>query len=95
MESTGGPSSASSSSAAGGGGSSRGDNPLDLRNLLNIDRADRVFQELLRRVAVQSAEIRELRELVARCATHEMLHRVGATLQVSLSDRPFVSQPAR
>ena len=58
-----------------------GDNPLDLRNLLNIDRADRIFQELLRQVATQSAEIRELRELVARCATNEMLHRVGCTLQ--------------
>ena len=58
-----------------------GDNPLDLRNLLNIDRADRVFQELLRQVAAQSAEIRELRELVARCVTNEMLHRVGCTLQ--------------
>ena len=58
-----------------------GANPLDLRNLLNIDRADRIFQELLRQVATQSAEIRELRELVARCATNEMLHRVGCTLQ--------------
>ena len=74
------PAAGSSSSSIGG---ATGNNPLDLRNLLNIDRADRVFQELLRQVAVQSAEIRELRQLLARCVTQEMLQKVGAALQVS------------
>ena len=75
------PAAGSSSSSSIGGAT--GNNPLDLRNLLNIDRADRVFQELLRQVAVQSAEIRELRQLLARCVTQEMLQKVGAALQVS------------
>jgi hypothetical protein len=44
-----------------------------LRGLLNIDRADRVFQELLRRVAAQGAELAELRALVGRCATAEVV----------------------
>mmetsp|Transcript_42754 Transcript_42754/g.86446 ORF Transcript_42754/g.86446 Transcript_42754/m.86446 type:complete len:493 (-) Transcript_42754:314-1792(-) len=57
---------------------------LDLRNLLNLDKADRVFQEILRRVAAQSAELVELRALVARCATTEMLQSVGSTLQASV-----------
>jgi hypothetical protein len=44
-----------------------------LRGLLNIDRADRVFQDLLRHVADQGKEIAELRTLVGRCATAEVV----------------------
>ena len=54
---------------------------LDLRNLLNIDRADRVFQELLRRMAAQSAELREIRAQIARCAPIDTVHRMCSTLQ--------------
>jgi len=44
-----------------------------LRGLLNIDRADRVFQDLLRHVADQGKEIAELRAMIGRCATAEVV----------------------
>jgi len=54
-----------------------------LRGLLNIDRADRVFQDLLRHVADQGKEIAELRAMIGRCATAEVVRSSFFIFRVS------------